>query len=157
MTEIPPPNLLDLPALPDDPFDDEDKFEKDAREAKELRNSARQDPLGKFRGFRGSSRVRTLSGFGKDNATTFNNGFDGPSMRLEDPFSVHNSPSNGVSSGMQGTVSRLVPTRKASAQAAEEVATLLRLQKYDDLAQGDKSSDEDSQASSYKDLDGDFI
>ncbi|KAJ4305276.1 hypothetical protein N0V90_000807 [Kalmusia sp. IMI 367209] len=53
--------------------------------------------------------------------------------------------------------SRARSNRKASAQASEGMAAWLRRQKDEDENDGAKSSEEDSQASEYHDIDGDYI
>ncbi|KAJ4349778.1 uncharacterized protein N0V89_008396 [Didymosphaeria variabile] len=134
---------------------------------------------GGFQGFGPSTGHSLLNGFGMSNGATFNNGFTSPGMALDDPFTASNHPSHGFANtigtmqaftnGMQAAaagdahgpldtnVGRGRSNRTASAQASEGVAAVLRRQKDADVADGERSSAEDSQASEYHDLEGDYI
>lgn len=134
---------------------------------------------GSFQGFGPSTGHSILNGFGMSNGSTFNNGFASPSMALDDPFTAPSHPTHGFTNtigsmqaftdGMQAaaagdahgpsdtSVGRGRSTRTASAQASEGVAAVLRRQKDADVADGERSSAEDSQASEYHDLESEYI
>ena len=158
---------------------DVDDFEKHAAEAADIRQSSEQNPFagyqpgvtsGGFQDFAWSHGHQSLTGFPTNNGTTFESGFVSPDIAFDDPFSIsgpvtHGLPVHGISRDMQGldvgfnngdtnvSGGRARSTRKASVQATDGVAALLRHQKEEDIAEGERSSGEDSQTSEYHDLD----
>ena len=157
--------------LPADPFD-ADNFEKDAAEAAELRKSSEQDPFGgdeyeTYNGFQGFTPIngnRNMAGFSMMDTPAFGNGFNYSHLPLGGPHNhsmVHQTvvaPFMELDNeGNKATPGRAKSVRKASAQASEGVSAFIRRQKSEDEANGEKSSDDVSQASEYHELDGDYV
>ena len=167
-------NLKRSTEYPSDSFDSPN-FERDSARSTQLREAA-EDPFTDFgmpthapnRGISvsisddlnamahtsGTSNGYVASGVGNGTAA-FKNGLASPTY-AQDYASVKTPPRPSAAPSDAST-SRARSSRKASAHASEGMAAWLRRQKDEDEKNGSKSSEEDSQASEYNDVDGDYI